>query len=794
MKDRVRAMSEKSFSDSQTSADRPKGRAGELISGCRNRVVKVLLSAISPIFDATGESLYQAAESGKAPQDKVFESLKILKNEKTGFTERLSEALIAGFVAPKQAKAAENEVDYDEMSLSLVDDSDLEESLAIGDMIAKAEIHCTQEIYALNQRLSVLYRQQRISNDNNPCGPSVIGHVFQTLTHDLPLHLSHKVLLLREFDRYMQPRLSDLLKDINAFLIDEGILPNLKVSVTKPKADQSRQPTSTPDDGQAISDQAAPEDNQPQLQTAAQSAMPLRGAQPTRPVPKPVMPAAQDFFERARAQTNGNATSDPAQLAQSFRSAVREHISSEDRYAPAGAVAAQPQIVEQSLAQLQQQYANMAASELAALSAADIRKALGRTLGVDPETGAPRMVPAEQAQSLEMIGMVFEQVEKETQSSPQVGRLLKRLQLPLMQAVARDDSLLENPEHPARQFFNTVSDASELWIDERGAESPMFQKIDSAVASVLANYDGDLAVFEELIGKIEKHIALLSRRATLAEKRHVEAVQGRSRLEDARRDAHEAVDMLIEKFDPPAFVGKMLGSSWIDVLALIHLQEGTDNDRWVESVSAAKILAASVSQAVSPNNYEKIRKKLPRVLDTIDAGLRQVGYGESEIEDLMRDIESCHRFSLGREEKSVDAPEQAPEPMQQKTSQLPEAEKPKKMPPAQQRKEETLDEAQKLALAQIKLMSFGTWLEIQFEEDGPWQRRKLSWFSPISGHVLFVNNRGAVAEEITLNQLARLKTAGRWRKYVHKRKPLFDRAVHAIVERFQSWTGKVAPA
>jgi len=96
-------------------------------------------------------------------------------------------------------------------------------------------------------------------------------------------------------------------------------------------------------------------------------------------------------------------------------------------------------------------------------------------------------------------------------------------------------------------------------------------------------------------------------------------------------------------------------------------------------------------------------------------------------------------------------------------------------------------------VARLKTLPFGTWFEMQIAS-GDWQPRKLSWFSPLSGRCLFVNQRGARADEMSLESLAHEIAEKRVRLLEDKRESIIDRAWSAIVRTMKNLASPEATA
>ena len=68
-------------------------------------------------------------------------------------------------------------------------------------------------------------------------------------------------------------------------------------------------------------------------------------------------------------------------------------------------------------------------------------------------------------------------------------------------------------------------------------------------------------------------------------------------------------------------------------------------------------------------------------------------------------------------------------------------------------------------------------------------RRRLSWFSTVTGHVLFVNQRGQKIGEHTLEGLARAMVQNQVRVVEEEKGTLIDRAWHAVTSALRTFAG-----
>jgi hypothetical protein len=86
-------------------------------------------------------------------------------------------------------------------------------------------------------------------------------------------------------------------------------------------------------------------------------------------------------------------------------------------------------------------------------------------------------------------------------------------------------------------------------------------------------------------------------------------------------------------------------------------------------------------------------------------------------------------------------------------------------------------------------LPFGCWFEFVDPGTGQIARRKLAWYSPMSGRCLLVSRRGQRGEEMSLSQLAHEIANGRACEVVEQRESLLDRAWRSLTGSLRQSAG-----
>jgi len=422
------------------------------------------------------------------------------------------------------------------------------------------------------------------------------------------------------------------------------------------------------------------------------------------------------------------------------------------------------QSIQQALANLQRQ------RHAARYSAAPTRAGIGalrddllaQLRAFTPPGQTPQLGAGEQ-DTIELLGMLFGELSEEHRDSHPVRELLARLEVPLLRVALRDRSFFSNPAHPARRLLNAISASGRFWADEHGEDTLLFTRLRAMVDRVTRDYDDDLAVFDDLLEDLNGFLGTLARKSEVAEKRHVETARGRERLELARRSASTAIANLLEGRETAAIARTLLEQTWTDVLSLTILKHGNDPTELERALSVANRLV----DALDPRRPALDDVGTAKLKNDLVAGLGQVGYHDEDarlIADRLFDSDHAGRDgqpvslteiaiklkSRTRLGADVDAAAASAGAAPHGDDSAPQAARAAEIP---------LSEAEAAVRRHLQQTRFGTWFEFVLP-GGRRSRRKLAWFSPVSGRCLFVNARGGRAEEMSLDDLARRIASG----------------------------------
>jgi len=721
-------------------------RVGELLGAVRSIAGKRLQQWVGNAFEHVDDALFDLAEKAEnnAAQMHYFDGMREVRKRRPSVERSFLGAIsrnIGELAHPQPPSAPASP--FGTAELSLVADNELEESLAITSMISKNDARLSRDLFAVNQRLSVICGGRKVEDASNPVAPAILSQAFRQALHELSADMRVKLIIYKLFDRYVLSSLEELYQEINTELVRAGVLPQLRHEVLRGDAKSVSQAAEAPDE-------AAGEIPSDLLQTLHALFSARRGPAVAgmHAMPSGPLPSANELLGALSVLQSQIASAGPLPYAQPDDAAAlsREVL----------------QLKGQLLAQL------------------------GALRGEKPSH-----VASIDEDTIDLVGMLFEFILEDRNLPAAMQVMLARLQIPYLKAAILDRKLFAHRQHPARRLLDCLAEQAKGWSEESDRDRRLYDKVKSTVDQLLHDFDDDMGIFERLLVDLQQFQDLNKRRSELAEQRVAESTRGREKLEQARRRAaREILDRIGEHKLPPLVHG-VLARAWANHLVLTLLRQGESSPEFKSALRFVDDFIASTRPAGTPESRHALRQMLPGIERALRQGLANVAFQEQDTERLLGQLHTYYRQQLG---ETPDATDAAAADEDAAVLAIPDSIQPviEQDATPQDNVEEDLVEAplDSPQWHQVLALQPGTWLEFCLPDE-PMTRAKLSWISPMSGRYLFVNRRGLKVADYSPRELTVLITDGHARMLAAN--ALFDRAMSAIVDKL-SQPGTTPPA
>ena len=746
-------------------ADRP-GRDTRLLDQARDAAIPPLVDAFAMALGRFDDALFDRAERAGPSQMAFLDAMRELRRRREDIVVRFRAHLQRAWKALQEGQPLSMETAFAQGAddtLTLVTDQELESRLAVRNLASVIQRDCKPVLLRLDRRLGWIAGDVALDSDLNPIGPEHIGVAVHQAFSACDLTPEVRLVVIKLCERDLVPAIARIYAALDQRL-GGGTAP-------EPAARRASRPEAARELEDLIADE---EPGAPAWAARFLNRMAgvNRGLQAAH----------------AGAQSPGFGEVPPgyasAPGAQGVLLEALHHLLQESRRGrDVQDEAPRPAHPQRDLSQREML---SVLSLLQSSPSATLRAAIGDTgeslsqrlknevlssamqLGVDPATA--RLAPVDE-DAIDLVGMLFDVMLDERELEGRSRELIGRLVVPFVKVAMLDRRMFVQKTHPARKLLNSLAEACEGNAGESQAERALMGKVEEITDRLVAEFNENLAIFMTLEEEFREFLTQHRRRVEIAERRATETQRGQEKLEMARSRAAAELDKRLHGGTPlPAAIGDFLRQPWNHHLTLGLLREGEDGTSVVEALQLADTLLEEVAEAhrhiVGKPWLQSCQPALRKVFASV--GL----HGEGSVAA----IDALHDTLQAVAEVRPELERALPELPQVALPTAPVAES-----PALDLGTEAKTEKVELADAErYRVMAVGTWLDF-IDKDGKVQAGKLSWVSPISSRLLFVNRRGVRFCVASPEELVMMERLGRLRQHLDD--GAFDTAMQGVIDR-----------
>ncbi|MFI8482496.1 DUF1631 domain-containing protein [Pseudomonas sp. NPDC078700] len=723
----------------------------------RDKAAQQLKQALQALFDNADDTLFEMADraSSNGEQNAFFEAMRDLRLKRKNVEREFLQAIFESFSTLNQYSIGKppalDTVSFD--SLSLVQNDELEETVAVDAMIAKVLSRDSQALGHLTTRLNALV-SRKLDDKSNPLGPASLCAYFLSACASLGVEIKVKLIIFKLFEKFVLVDLDQLYAEANQQLVAAGVLPELKSAPL-------RRPSTH---------------GQPSNRSAAGN------------VGQPHSPVAGEFVEQD-VQEVFSALQD---LLSQSRGAMTQ------RQAPVDAMPITSNDLMRLLSHMQQRAPVQASSDFV------LRDQLELLLSrASAKSGKTRVVGEVDEDVINLVSMLFEFILDDRTLPDSLKALIARLQIPMLKVAVLDKTFFSRGSHPARRLLNEIAAASLGWGEQDNVQRDnLFQKIEQVVQRLLNDFVDDPQIFAELLSDFMAFTVDERRRSELLEQRTRDAEEGSARSELARKQVEQALNERLLGKKLPEVVVRLLQEGWSSVLTLTCLKHGVESQEWDGALATMDDLIWSVEPHANPEARLRLLQMVPGLLKALREGMTSAAFDPFATSEFFSQLEMLHvhafqRFKRIMAEPAVAAKVEQSQALLDAGIEVPLLEVPPIDEPEVAPMVEVVEEIVLLApgetqapqaevalpdddemLPKVDALRVGSWVEF-IEDDEHKLRCKLAAIIKPTGKFIFVNRTGmkvlektrmALAIEFRRNAIRLLDDA-----------LLFDRALESVI-------------
>ncbi len=763
--------------------------ATEVIEVCRKIMNSRLKTLVHSLLDCTDDALFELADKAEtnAIQCQYFDAMRIVRFQRQEIEDSFNNNIIDQFHNLRIThEINESLTNISIANFSLMQECDLEETLAIDGLIGKVNNRQREILFAIEQRVASLLPDLDIDIDNNPFGPQTICTSFKESLATLDVDIKIKLIIYKLFDKHVISEIGNLYEELNAVFISAGILPKLKHDIKK--STNSSSPAVSGDS--TISNQSVNNGNiENQLHNdnnVLQTIQSLLTASRTSGVT-----TAPNSNNRNSANNNSSATHEIG----SFQINGTLHANT-------GEVLIALSSIQLNTGHLESISANVLTSEI-------IKNTLASQFQSMDNIGPKEAINPLDNDIIDVITMMFDFILEDHELPDAVISLVVRLQIPMLKVALIDNQFFASKSHPARKLLNIIAKTGVgLTNNNCIPGNILFDKLSETTASVINDFKSDIAIFDIILTDLEQFLSELDEVSKQKTQKHIDKFKQREEVKLASDWIKYSINQQISDDNVPNEVYRFLYEQWKDVLLKTYLELGENSKQWKKQIKFISILVWSVEAKSTTAERQQLAGIILELLDMLKSGLQSISYSEQGTTNIIAMLEKYHLHNFhsnSRLEQDEDDDEYFNQTtlidikveniididaeMQDLADELDNlsnitAPNPSVDPVVEhivlndyQHDTTSYPDDEYLQLA--RHLEAGRWIEFVDEANNT-QRAKLAWKSDLLGEFTFINWRFQVVADKTLHDLANDLQNGSAK--IIEDVPIFDKALGAVVE------------
>ncbi|MEM7561574.1 MAG: DUF1631 domain-containing protein [Pseudomonadota bacterium] len=574
------------------------GSQNSIYKSIRRFAQEGLSDLIRVMMENVDDALFELSDKVDNDRERnmYFEAMREIRLKRSGIQKNFDYEIQNNFDGFIKGRKTPDDIDDDDDELTLVELDDLEDNIAIENMISKARPHFEDDLFAVSERLKAVLKRKEIAQDDNPLDPKSICDSFHNASEILDTDIQVKLIFYKLFERYVVNNLGHFYRDLNQVFVQKGVLPSFK-------AEQERM-----------------------KQTSRFMANRIKSNPPreARPAPGIVQPVA------AQAPASGsNLPSNDGNLFNTLQQALNPGAAQapameQEAFEPVGGVVAEGLSLEATpvgfvSALTQLQGTNLIQQPVTTIDPQNFKTVAQQQL-IDFKQ--QNSVNPAQGQTIDVISMLFDFFFDDAALPAPIKVLIGRLQIPMLKVAIMDPEFFNQKKHPARKLLDSISRASLGWGDNHDDHQPLIDKTESIVNFLIEDFDQDISVFEKALDDFE---SFLQQEDESIEAANEELRQQEQEKDDQIQIAQQAAADLIAKLthnqDLSFEVIDFLETTWSSVLFNAYFSLGEDSNHWKNLKRISTTFVWSLIPKFSKEDRIKIIKTIPALLRSMSKGM-----------------------------------------------------------------------------------------------------------------------------------------------------------------------------
>ncbi len=784
-------------------------------------------------MESIDDALFGLSEKAESDRERnmYFEAMREIRMKRTAIQAGFDQAMESSFAQLAQNTSSSID-EFEPEELSLVELDEIEDNIAIDNMISKARPNFEDDLFAVLERLKIVTQRDDIDEDTNPLDPRAICDSFHKASDVLETDIQIKLIFYKLFDKYVMSNLGHFYQEMNEYFMQKGILPEFKASKERLK--------------QTTKFMA----NRIKASTGQANLLGETHSKDSSGIP---------VSEGLSANTDGNLL---AVLQQALSGSANQSVFGENMTGVSGSAsdlidirnvtsdgsqvsglnivpAAQNNAYMSALTSLQM--ANIADAPAQNIDLQNFKQSMHQQL-LNFNQENQHHTSASDNQIIDIVSMLFDFFLDDESLPDPVKVLIGRLQIPILKAAMIDSNFFNQKKHPARQLLDNISKASLGWNQDVAQEKILIDKIESVVNYILGEFENNIEVFDLALTDLNSFLSSEAEKIQQAEETVIQHEKDNDRLVSEAQDAvSNLISRICEGRGLSFEVTDFLDTIWSSVLFHAYLSLGKTSIHWKNLRRITTTLVWTLVPKFREEERIKILQTLPALLRALSKGMNLVNISTDQQNRIFKILAQEHARAVKQTTRNIitrvddetiwpddDHIARAFQGLSEKGSKVIDIVSSDGLDKAETGADDDLDSITEITvtatkdvihnledfttsvsmgaievdeeiiiesseqakyhatplaeddefLEQARSLEIGTWVEFT-ELDASQLNTRLSWKSNVTGKLVFSNRHGAKVKSMSVNAFAIELRSGRAKNLTSS--SVFDRAINTIM-------------
>ncbi|MGH1440982.1 MAG: DUF1631 family protein [Cellvibrionaceae bacterium] len=654
----------------------------------------------------------------------------------------------------------------DDKIWSLIDNDELEETIAIKTIAHESNIEFQDGLWRLEKRFGSINGGEVVNEHNNPISPLQFCVALRSSLALTSLNTESKLTAYKVFASLIYKFLEPLYSTTNEYFISEGILPNLRYD--KGVTENTYDVKGNVDKNPYLEETESQAENNDEIYND----QPIKDGDQIQ-----LVYAIRSLLQQTRSYEVDEGPSKPPVVSD----VAPQHSDPSQKVSHPPILFVNQQIID-AVENIQSTKTVLVheAKNLDPQSIIETNKQIADELSKDSPDGK---IDPQDMYTIDLVGILFEYILTDDSLPDSVKTLLSHLHTPFLKLAFIDTQFFEKPEHPARLLLDSLAEAGANWVDNDGsAQYDMYNEIKAVVTRIMDEFKNDVRLFAEILFEFNRLKNKLNHKHQLKERNTIERVQGQERLRLAKQRGKKELESRVKGIKLPSAVIQLL-KPWFTYLTLLQLRDSNNEALWKQALRVVDELAYFFNFANDDADRRELEPRFNGILTAIKIGFNTMGYDQTKAKKILVDLTALKIATVKKYVKQAEPIQdktETPVEVESKPQTVEEKAKPlpiKEPEPIKQEEEKATAEEEKV-INYLKLIEPGTWFEFQDNV-----RLKVNGFSSKLMKYMLVDSTSHKVVMISRLELARKIMSGDAQIVAGSTKPLFERALERIFQK-----------